>query len=74
MIYQYKCNKCEKTFDVDLDPNKDLPKELPCEDKTCKGKLSRVWMINSIIPDYMRAGAVNVRYEKHTQLHGKKYY
>ena len=75
MIYQYKCNKCEKTFDVDLDPNKDLPKELPCEDKACKGKLSRVWMINSIIPEYMKATSGNqVNYEKRNQIHGKKYY
>lgn len=74
MIYQYKCSKCEKTFDVELDPKNDLPKELPCEEKDCKGKMARVWAINSIIPEHMKAQAINIRYDKNTQIHGKKYY
>jgi hypothetical protein len=70
MIYEYKCNKCGHVSEVDLDPNMPLPKLIHCTKKSCKGFMSRVWMINPIVPEHMKATSDNsINYEKSNQIH-----
>jgi predicted nucleic acid-binding Zn ribbon protein len=74
MIYQYKCNTCDKVFDVDLDPRDPFPKEIPCKDEVCKGKMARVWKLNAVIPEHMKATSDNsINYEKRSQVHKKHF-
>lgn len=74
MIYEYKCNVCDKTFGVDLDPKSQLPKLVPCVDKECSGMMSRIWSINAIVPEHMKSTSDNsINYEKSSQIHKKHF-
>jgi len=74
MIYEYKCNKCGQVSEVDFDPNMPLPKLIPCTNILCTGLMSRVWSINSIIPEHMKSTSDNsINYEKRNTIHKKHF-
>lgn len=74
MVYVYRCSECNKVFDVELDPNKDLPKAIKCKAENCKGDMFRVWSLNSIIPEHMKASSGNeIRYDKSSRVHKKSF-
>jgi hypothetical protein len=61
MLYQYVCNVCNKSSDVELKFGADLPKDLPCEDVNCKGvrnqdMSSKLKNLTLHVPFDMRAG------------------
>ena len=65
MIYEYKCKKCEKVQDVELDVQGLLPKEVPCQEDGCDGMMVRVWSLSVAIPEHMKAGSPQgYNYEK----------
>jgi hypothetical protein len=53
VIYEFKCDSCGATEDVDRPLREGPPKELDC---SCGGRKHRVWQSSAIIiPEYMKA-------------------
>ncbi len=74
MVYVYRCEKCDKEFDVELDMQGLLPKHITCLDESCLGPMSRVWAVNAVIPEHMKASSSNsINYEKRQTIHKKSF-
>ena len=49
MFYEYKCNVCDKTEELNLSPKGNIPKSIECE---CGGEMLRVWGGHQINMNY----------------------
>lgn len=73
MTYEYKCEKCSNIEEVSMKMSDDHPPFVLCS--KCRGKAPRYFTVTPIVPDHMRATTDNaIRYDKNTQVHGRKYF
>ncbi len=74
MIYEYTCDECLETHDVELDLEGLQPKAMNCLTEGCNGKMRRVWSTNTIIPEHMKSSAgPSINYEKRNTIHKKNF-
>ncbi len=74
MIYEYRCETCGEIQEVDLDIQGLLPRDMPCGMGSCHGRMKRVWSINAVVPDHMKATTDNsINYEKRGTIHKKHF-
>lgn len=52
MVFEYRCEKCNKVFEVELPFGEHPQKLIPCK---CNGLAKRVWSVSIHIPSHMKA-------------------
>lgn len=73
MIYEYRCIKCNHIEEVEMKMTDEHPISVMCT--KCRSLANRYFSVSPIIPEHMKAEAGNqIRYDRSSQIHGKKYF
>ena len=52
MIYEYFCDECQTSIEIDKSMKDDIPKTVECE---CGKSARRIFGASAIVPEYMKA-------------------